>query len=389
MRPNDIAIVGVSEIKNVVKAGKSIYDLAGEAFSQLIEKTDLKPKDIDGLALTMPLTESNAFIANYMCDTLGLSPTWLLLSALGGCSASGGVARAVQGIRGGDCEIAVVISADAPTSKPRLATGGYKSEYELSYGIQGPSGYFGLLLSRYIAQYEFIPEALGRLAIAQREHAIHNVNAVEKLRQPLSMDDYMSSRMISDPLRLFDCVMRCDGANAMLVMSTEKARKLGFKKFVHPVAYAERSNHLGDLMQPDITETGFADAGPRALKKAGMTPKDIRIFAPYDDFTVALMLKLEQIGFCERGKGCRYIMDTDFTWKGDLPLNTSGGQISAGQPGLAGGGLNMVEAVRQLLGEAGHCQVDNAKNAMVTGIGGIPLGRNWSISNVTILEPGK
>ncbi len=389
MRPNDIAIVGYSEIKNVVKSGQSNFDLSGAAFSKLMESTGLEPSKIDGLAVTMPLTETNAFYANYMCDALGLSPTWLLLSALGGCSASGGVARAVSAIREGQCEIAVVLSSDNPTSRPRVPTGGYKSEYENSVGVQGPSGFFGLLLSRYIAQYEFIPEALGKLAIAQRDHAIMNENAVEKLRIPLTMKDYLDSRMISDPLRLFDCVMRCDGANAMLMMSTEKARKMGFKKFVHPVAYAERSNHLGHTMQPDITETGFADAGPRALKQAGMTPKDIRIFAPYDDFTVALMLKLEQIGFTERGKGCRYIMETDFSHKGTLPLNTSGGQISAGQPGLAGGGLNMVEAVRQLMGEAGERQVENAKNAMVTGIGGIPYGRNWSISNVTILEPGK
>ncbi len=388
MRSQDVAIVEVAEIRNELKSGKTFYDLAGEVFSELMEKTGLRPTDIGGLSINMPLTESNPFLINVVCEAFGVSPTWVLLSAMGGCSTSGGLARAASAIRDGYCEIAVVMGADCPTTKPRFPQGGYKAEYEDPIGIQGPSGSFGLLMSRYIEQYEFIPEALGKLAIAEREHALHNEKALAKLRVPITMEDYLDSRMISDPLRLFDCVMRCDGANAMLVMSSEKARKMGFKKFAHPVAYAELSNYLGHLSQPDITETGFADIGPLALKKAGMTPKDIRIFAPYDDFTVAMLLQLEQIGFCERGQGCRYIMETDFSWKGDLPLNTSGGQISAGQPGLAGSGVVMVEAVRQLLEQGGHCQVENPRNAMVTGIGGIPYGRNWSVSSITLLEQG-
>jgi acetyl-CoA acetyltransferase len=112
------------------------------------------------------------------------------------------------------------------------------------------------------------------------------------------------------------------------------------------------------------------------------------MFQPYDDFIIAVMLQMENIGFCERGQGCAYVMDTDLTHTGNLPLNTSGGQISAGQAGLAGGGTNLVEAVRQLMGEAGERQVAGASNAMVTGIGAIPYLRNWSCSTVMILEAG-
>jgi acetyl-CoA acetyltransferase len=110
------------------------------------------------------------------------------------------------------------------------------------------------------------------------------------------------------------------------------------------------------------------------------------MFQPYDDFTIAVQMQLEQLGFCERGQGADFILGTDLTHEGTLPLNTGGGQISAGQPGLAGGALNLVEAVRQLSGEGGARQVRDARNALVTGIGVIPYGRNWSTSAAMILE---
>jgi acetyl-CoA acetyltransferase len=187
-------------------------------------------------------------------------------------------------------------------------------------------------------------------------------------------------------LRMLDSVMVCDGANAVIVTSTENAKRLGAKKMIHPTGYGELLNFNGAVANPDITESGFTVAGPKALKQAGMTPEDIRMFHPYDDFLIAILLQLEHIGFCKRGEGSDYILRTDMSHKGKLPLNTGGGQISAGQPGLAGGGLNLVEAVRQMFGEAGERQVADPRNAMVTGIGAIPYGRNWSVSNVLILE---
>jgi acetyl-CoA acetyltransferase len=156
---------------------------------------------------------------------------------------------------------------------------------------------------------------------------------------------------------------------------------------VHPVGYGEITNFKGAEMLADITVSGFTVAGPRALRQAGMTPADIRMIHPYDDFLIALMIVFEDIGFCAKGKAGQFILETDLSYKGKLPLNTSGGQISAGQAGLAGGGTNLVEAVRQLFGEAGERQVSDARNAMVTGIGVIPYGRNWGVSNVMILEP--
>jgi acetyl-CoA acetyltransferase len=179
--------------------------------------------------------------------------------------------------------------------------------------------------------------------------------------------------------------MFCDGGNGLVMTTTKRAKKLGFANRVYPVAYSEITNFNGADQTPDITLTGHSVVGPEVLKKAKMKPKDIDMFHPYDDFLIAVMLKLEQIGFCKPGQGSQYLRDTDIGPKGRLPINTGGGQIGCGQPGLAGGQLNLVEAVRQLMGEADKRQVKNAESALVTGIGVIPYGRNWGTSSAMVL----
>jgi acetyl-CoA acetyltransferase len=200
------------------------------------------------------------------------------------------------------------------------------------------------------------------------------------------MDEYLASRVVADPLRLLDSVMFCDGANAFLVTTEKNAQKLGIDKVVYPIAYSEITNINGNSSTPDITISGFDKIGPEVLAKAGMTPADIDMFQPYDDFTIAVLMKLEAFGFCKKGEGSDYVLRTDLSHTGELPLNTGGGQISAGQPGLASGGLNLAEAVRQLFGEGGARQVADARNALVTGIGVIPYAKNWGTSSAMILE---
>jgi acetyl-CoA acetyltransferase len=241
-------------------------------------------------------------------------------------------------------------------------------------------------MSRYIHQHGLNPEALGKIAVTQREHALRNPNGFEKLQKELTMDEYLNSRVICDPLRVLDSVMYCDGANAFVVTSAENAKRLGLQKMVYPVSYGEITNFNGNDPVADITISGFSKIGPEVLRRAGLAPEDVRMFHPYDDFTIAVMMQLEDFGFCQRGQGSAYVMDTNLSFDGDLPLNTGGGQISAGQPGLAGGGVNLVEAVRQMFGEGGRRQVKDPRNALVSGIGVIPYGRNWAISSAMVLE---
>jgi acetyl-CoA acetyltransferase len=384
---NDIAIVGYGETPVTMRGGRSSYDLAGDVFAQIIESTGIDKSEIDGICVSETMSEtSNPFWAVFVAEMLGMSPEWCQVNGLGGASMIGGIARAASAIRDGLCKAVVVISSDAQSSFPPTEQGAYRYEFQYPHGLRGPVGVFGLLQKRYDLQYGLKDEALAKLAVTQRNHALMNPNAVSKLQKPITQEDYLKSRVVSDPLRMLDSVMVCDGANGVLVTSDENAERLGLKKRVYVTGYGEKTNFNNDQALGDITETGFTVAAPKALERAGKTTDDIDLFAPYDDFLIALILQMEQIGFCGRGEGSDFVLNTDLTYKGDLPTNTSGGQISAGQPGLAGGGLNCVEAVRQMFGEAGERQVENLSTAMVTGIGSIPYARNWGVSNVMILE---
>jgi acetyl-CoA acetyltransferase len=389
LRDREVAIIAYAEVPNQRRSGKTPYEFCADVMALLLERTGLKPDQVDGLATMMPTAEAgNTFYSNMLTDTLGLQPRWLQLSDIGGCAPLGNVARAAAAILTGQCEVAMCLASDSTgtTGVGHRHLGGYRSELMETSGFQGPPVVFGLLSSAYDQKYGLDLTALGRLAVAQRNGAVANENALENFRKPITVDDYLNSRMIAHPVRLLDCVMRCDGGSGLIVTSTERARKMGVKHMVHPVAYAEITNFDPANGTPDITETGFSVVGPEVFAKAGLSVDDIDMFQPYDDFLIAVMLQLEQIGFCKRGEGGAYLNATDISPGGKLPVNTGGGQISAGQPGLGGGGVNLTEGVRQLFGEAGARQVPNARNALVTGIGVIPYARNWGSSTCMILE---
>lgn len=387
MSKRDIAIVGYGETPIKFRGGRSSYELAGEVFAEIIEQTGIDKSEIDGICISETMSEtSNPFWAVYMAEMLGLVPRWTQLNGLGGASTIAGIARARSAIRDGLCKTVLVIASDAQSSYPPTEQGAWRWEFQYPIGLFGPVGVFGLLSQRYRLQYGLDDRALAKLAVTQRNHALMNPNAVDKLKKPLTEEDYLNSKVVSAPLRMLDSVMVCDGANGVLVTSTENADRLGLARRVYPNAYSEITNFNGDKALSDSTESGFSVVGPEVFEKAGISPADIHLFCPYDDFLIAIILQLEQIGFCGRGEGPEFVLNTDLSHTGTLPLNTGGGQISAGQPGLAGGGHNLVEAVRQLMGDAGERQVSDPAKALVTGIGVIPYGRNWTVSNALILE---
>lgn len=254
----DIVIAGYSETRIEYKSGRSAYDLGGEALAKLIEATGIEKDMIDGMAVTAPLSECpNPFFAVYMAEALGVTPTWLNYGGTGGCSATGGIARAASAIRDGHCEMVVVLSADAPSTSWRADYGAYRSEFQDPIGVQGPPATFGLLMSRYNHQYGIRPAALGKIAITQRDHALHNDNAYSKFRTPITMADYKNSRIIADPLRLLDCVMFCDGANAFLVTSKKRARSLGLSKMVYPTLMPKSPMSTEMSLAPTSRKPGF------------------------------------------------------------------------------------------------------------------------------------
>ena len=387
MSLRDTAIVAFAETKIMEKSDRDVWELDAEILESLLDGSGFEKAEIDGLVMA-GLSRTGAgdyFWTQTTADELGLELDFCEEVHVGGCSATGCVARAAAAIDAGLCTTALLLFADTGVAESNRRDRNYMRECTEPYGLLGPAGAFGLLSRRYEHQFGLDYEMLGKLAVTQRSHGVLNENACEKLRKPITVSDYLNSRMIAEPIRLLDCVMRCDAAAGLIMTSRKRAIERHIEKFVVPVSYSERTNFLGGENFVDVTRSGHEIVGKRAFAQAGLAPKDIASFHPYDDFIIAIMLQLEALGFCGRGQGVPFIRERNFAYNGDLPLNTGGGQISAGQAACCS--HNLTEAVRQLMGEGGSRQVKDTSNALVTGIGWINYGRNWGTSSALILVP--
>ena len=212
------------------RAAPLAVPIAGELLDQMLERTGIDKREIDGVALAPSYKEiNNAFWSNFLVDYLGLRVTWLQTSDLGGGIPLALVDRASAAIRAGHCEVVLLLGADVQRepAEEGLQHSGYRAEWERVQGLPGAPGEFGLLLNRYRHEYELDERALAKIAVVQRAGAVNHEYACDQFRKPITEADYFASRMIADPLRLLDCVMPCDGGAALLLMSTERAKRAG------------------------------------------------------------------------------------------------------------------------------------------------------------------
>lgn len=380
MRRHGVCLLGYGETAYVRAKGthRSVLALAAEAIRLALDNAGLAKRDVQGLAFT---SMTNRDDSPYIAEQLGFELDWVIRADYGGGSGVMAVRRAASAIQAGEIEVAVCVGADIQEAGPIGIPSYGRINYVEPFGYGGPNTLFALVQQRHMAEHGTTLEALGRIAVAFRANAALTEHAL--LRTPMTIDDYVTSRPISDPIRLFDCVMPCDGAAAVVVASERRARLLTGRP-ISIVADAERTNHGGGGAQPDRTATGF-----RALAAPLFSdvPRERIDFAElYDDYPMAILLQLEDLGFCERGKSGAFVLSHDFTVAGDFPMNTGGGQLSRGQPGLAGGHLHVVEAVRQLKGEAGRSQVRKAETALVTGLGLLGYSVNVMCCSGMILQ---
>jgi acetyl-CoA acetyltransferase len=210
-------------------------------------------------------------------------------------------------------------------------------------------------------------QQLGEVALAARAWALHNPEAM--MRDPLTMEDYLGSRLISDPLGKLDCCLVTDGAAALVLTRADRARDCASQP-VYLAGAASMTSHANISQMPDLTTTALAECGPRALAQAGLRPGDIDVVQLYDAFTINTILFLEDLGFCPKGEGGRFVEGGRIAPGGALPVNTNGGGLSCLHPGMYGM-FTMLEAVRQLRGECGERQVAGARTAIAQGNGGV------------------
>lgn len=385
-----VAIVGVGRTPySRAKAGEPVLavdEYIAMAARQALDQAGLSKNDFDGQGLGVAHAEV-AHTVNWSAATaenLGVSPEILIRADQGGASASSMLIRAAALIEAGIIDRMLVVGADTPLHIPSAAPGlplspertrGVYWDFQGPFGVMGATAQFALILKRYMHQYPSLTfEQLGKVAVSNRYNASFHPGAI--YRKPFTLEEYLSSRMLTDPLRLLDCVPIVNGGLAYVVASAETAKKLTDKP-VYLRGFGEANNYYhGSRALPDVTTTGFASSAPKALAMASVDRDDLDVFLPYDDYPFISMMTLEDWGFCKKGEGGRFIEERDFRFHGDFPLSTDGGQLSGGQPGGAiGGFMPLIEAFIQLRGEAGERQVKDAALAASCGFGGIPYGR--------------
>jgi acetyl-CoA acetyltransferase len=344
----------------------------GRALHTLLADAGLRPKDLDGLCVSSFSLGPDTAVG--LTQHLGLSPRWLDHIPTGGASGPMALRRAARAVQAGDADLVACVAGDTnqPDSFRRMLAGfsRFAADATYPYAAGGPNASFALLTDAYMRAYGATPEDFGRICIAQRHNGAAMPHAL--LKSPLTMAQYLAARPIADPVMLFDCVMPCAGAEAFLVTRENIARDLGLAG-VRVLSTIERHNAFAD--DPIQLRAGWAVDCPELYAMADKTPDDIDLLQTYDDYPVIVMMQFEDLGFCAKGEAPAFVRAHDLTCAGDFPHNTSGGQLSMGQAGAAGGYLGLVEALRQLTGRAQGIQVPNATTAMVSGFGMINYDR--------------
>jgi len=344
----------------------------GLALGESLRAAGLRPKDIDGFccsSFSLGLDTSVGLTQHF-----GISPRWLDHIPMGGASGIVALRRAARAVQAGDADIVACVAGDTnhPDSfrQQLTAFSRFSADAVYPYGAGGPNGSFALLTDAYMRTYSATREDFGRICIAQRANALATPHAL--MKRPLTMEQYLAARPIADPIALFDCVMPCAGAEAFLVMRDDTAASLGLPA-ARLLSTIERHNAFPE--DPIQLRGGWAMDAPELYAMAGIGPDAVDFLETYDDYPVIVMMQFEDLGFCGKGEGPDFVRSHDLTVSGDFPQNTSGGQLSVGQAGAAGGHLGLVEAIRQLTGQTLGGRVPNARIGIVSGFGMINYDR--------------
>jgi acetyl-CoA acetyltransferase len=353
--------------------------LLADAFVRALSSAGLNRDDVDGLALS-----SFTFAPDHVIDLawrLGVRVNWLMEETNGGAGGLNMLQHASRAIEAGDASVIVVLAGDCFVGDAfaSLVANFNRATQEHLAPIPhgGPNALFALLTARHMAAHSLELTDYGHVPLVQRRWAAKNPLAV--YRAPLTIEEYLTAPVVADPLRRYDCVPVVSGADAVVVTSRDVAGK---RAVVEIASLQARYNH--DQQAGDGLTTGLAEIRDRLWHEAGAGPADMDVVCIYDDYPVMVLVQLSDLGFIPNGD-VREFIHTTLGGSQDWPLNTSGGQLSAGQAGAAGGLHGLVEAITQLRGEAGARQVPDAQWALVTGYGMI-LYRYGACTNATILR---
>ncbi len=362
-------IAGVGHSPFGKLSDRTVLDLEVEAATRAIEDAGLSPQDVDGLVTDPGPAQGilNGITPHYLAlgQMLGLNPRYTGSEILGGAGSVAIIQRAVMAIEAGLCSVCLCVYGDAPLSAK--GSFDYARGDEAAFGLFGAAGLHALAAKRHMHLWDTTGDQFGEVAIAARAHAALNPNA--QLQQPLTINEYREARYIVEPLKKADCCLISDGAAAVIVTSADRAADL-LKPHTRILGYGQ-AHDFGTYSSPDHFDSlPAARCGPEVLEKTGLAPSDIDVVQLYDCFTIVVLMQLEAYGFCAVGEGGPFVEGGNIGPQGSLPVNTSGGLLAEA---YGGGMLHVIEAVRQLRGEAEDRQIQGAETALVSGHG---LGMN-------------
>lgn len=369
MQRKRAAIVGIAESDFGSVPDKTVHELHAQAAVRAVEDAGIARDEIDGL---FSCGGTDPLHVLQLAEYLGLRPRVLDSTMVGGSSWETFVEHAVLALEAGRCSAALLVYASTAKSDvarryrsadAALAPRG-PNQYEAPFGPTLISKY-AMVARRHMHQFGTTSEQLAAIAVAARKNASRNPRAV--MRDAITVDDVLNSRMIADPLHLLDCCLRTDGGGAVVLTTAERARALR-KPPVWVIGMGSAVSHLNMTQMEDMTVSPALRSGPAAFGEAGISPGDVDVLQAYDAFTIMVLLTLEGLGFCTPGEGGPFVADGKLAYDGALPTNTDGGGLSSNHPGMRGLFL-LIEATRQLRGES-TAQVPNARIAVCNATGG-------------------
>jgi acetyl-CoA acetyltransferase len=357
------AIVAASTHGMGEAPGYSSMDLATGASLKALAQVGLKPADVDGLFIGLP----DDFLSGLgFAEYLGIQPRVTDNNRTGGSAFLTHVMWAALAIEAGQCDVALIAyGSNQRSAAGKLVSSMKQAPWDAPYRLIRPAGAYALATSRYMHEYGLRREQLGEVALAARQWAQRNPDAF--LRNPLTMDEYLASRMVASPLSVRDCCLVTDGAAAIVMVSAARARDLTTQP-AYVLGAAAATDHRDITAMPDLTRTCAVDSGARAFAQAGLKPADVDVVELYDAFTINTLLFLEDLGFCKKGEAGAFVQGGRIGPGGELAVNTNGGGLSCVHPGMYGL-FTLVEATQQLMGVAGERQVPSAKVGLAHGNG--------------------
>ena len=376
------AIVGAATFGCGEAPGFTDMELLARAASAAVQEAGLTMADIDGLCTA---SSSATMWSMPVVEYLGIRPSYINSTMLGGSSFIAHLLPAMMALQSGQCKAILVCYGSAQ----RTAAFGRREivasrkfldpqPYEYPYEPMLPPSAYALAASRHMYEFGTKREDLAEVAVAARAWARLNPEAF--MRDPLSIDDVMSARMISDPLTVRDCCLVTDGGGAYVLVSADRAKELS-KKPVYVLGNATAVWNRQISSMEDLTVTAAKESGAKAFAMAGLSPQDIDVVQLYDAFTINTLLFLEDLGFCKKGEVKDFVKNGGIAPGGHTPVNTNGGGLSCVHPGMYGI-FALIEAVRQLRGEGGDRQVKGAKLAVAHGNGGTLSSQSTAVLGI-------